>query len=120
MTEHIVQTSSGKVKGYERNGLIEYLGIPYAEPPVGPLRFRRAVPAKPWLDVYDAAEYSPAPVQKDKGEDIGEEDCLTINIKRPLEGEKLPVFVYIYGGGYHTGFASDGLYQGNALSLIHI
>jgi para-nitrobenzyl esterase len=116
MKEYIVQTGSGKVKGYERNGLIEYLGIPYAEPPAGPLRFRRAVPVKPWLDVYDAAQYGPAPVQKDKGEDIGEEDCLTINIKRPLEGENLPVFVYIYGGGYHTGSASDGLYQGNAFA----
>ena len=100
MADYIVQTLAGKVRGYERNGLVEYLGIPYAEPPVGPLRFKRAVPVKPWLDIFDAREYGPAPVQKDKGIDIGEEDCLTINVKRPVEGENLPVFVYIYGGGY--------------------
>jgi para-nitrobenzyl esterase len=93
MSEHVVNTTSGKVRGYERDGRIEYLGIPYAEPPVGALRFKRAVPVKPWLDVFDAKEYGPAPIQKDKGVDMGEEDCLTINIKRPLEGENLPVFV---------------------------
>lgn len=124
MADHIVHTTSGKVRGHERNGLIEYLGIPYAEPPVGELRFKRAVPVKPWLDVYDADEYYPAPVQKDKGLDIGDEDCLAVNIKRPANDEKdLPVFVYIYGGGYHTGFTSDVLYQGNEFAkdgLIYV
>ena len=57
MSEHVVNTTSGKVRGYERDGRIEYLGIPYAEPPVGALRFKRAVPVKPWLDVFDAKEY---------------------------------------------------------------
>ena len=116
MSEHIVQTTSGKVRGYERDGRIDYLGIPYAEPPVGALRFKRAVPVKPWSDVFDAKKYGKKPVQKDKGIDMGNEDCLTINIKRPLEGDKLPVFVYIYGGGYHTGYASDPLYHGDAFA----
>jgi len=116
MAEHIVQTLSGKVRGYERNGLIEYLGIPYAEPPVGPLRFKRCVPVTPWEGIFDAKEYGPAPVQFDKGQDVGEEDCLTVNIQRPLEGEKLPVFVYIYGGGYHTGSACDSIYNGKAFA----
>lgn len=123
MADYIVQTTSGKVQGHEKDGLIQYLGIPYAEPPVGPLRFKRAVPVKPWLGVYDADHYYPAPIQRDKGEDIGEEDCLAINIKRPLEGENLPVFVYIYGGGYHTGFDSDGMYTGEAFArdgLIYV
>lgn len=116
MTEHIVQTLSGKVRGYERGGLIEYLGIPYAQPPVGPLRFKRCVPVTPWEDVFDAKEYGPAPVQFDKGQDVGDEDCLTVNIQRPLDGNRLPVFVYIYGGGYHTGSASDGIYNGRAFA----
>ena len=116
MAEYIVQTTSGKVMGHERDGLIQFLGIPYAEPPVGPLRFKRAVPVKPWLDVFDAKEYSPPPVQKDKGVDMGEEDCLTVNVKRPMEGENLPVFVYIYGGGYHTGYTSDGMYTGESFA----
>ena len=114
MAEHIVNTTSGRVRGYERDGRIDYLGIPYAEPPVGALRFKRAVPVKPWLDVFDAKEYGPAPIQKDKGVDFGEEDCLQINVKRPLEGDNLPVFVYIYGGGYHTGCTCDPIYHGNA------
>lgn len=42
MSEYVVTTTSGKVQGYERNGLAEYLGIPYAMPPVGELRFKRA------------------------------------------------------------------------------
>lgn len=112
----VVQTSSGRVKGYERNGLFEYLGIPYAEPPVGALRFKRAVPVKPWLDVFDAKAYGPAPVQKDHGVDMGEEDCLTINIKRPATDEKLPVMVFIYGGGYHTGKTNDNMYYGDSFA----
>ena len=124
MADYIVQTTSGKVKGHECNGLIEYLGIPYAEPPVGELRFKRAVPVKPWAGIYDANEYYPAPIQKDKGIDMGEEDCLAVNIKRPDTDEKdLPVFVYIYGGGYHTGYTSDVLYQGNEFAkdgLIYV
>ena len=117
MADYIVQTSTGKVKGYARNGLIEYLGIPYAEPPVGPLRFRRAVPKTPWEGVLEAKEYGPVPVQRDNEVDQGSEDCLTVNIKRPAEGgEKLPVFVWIYGGGYNTGSASDTLYHGDAFA----
>ena len=116
MAEHIAQTKSGKVRGYERNGLIEYLGIPYAEPPVGPLRFKRSVPKTPWEGVLDAKEYGPVPVQFEKGQEIGSEDCLTVNVKRPVEGEKLPVFVWIYGGGYNTGSASDSLYHGDAFA----
>jgi len=112
--ERIVNTSLGAVRGYERDGRIDYLGIPYAEAPVGDLRFKRAVPKTPWADVYDAKEYSPAPVQYNNGQVMGEEDCLTLNIQRPLEGENLPVFIWIYGGGYNTGYSSDEMYRGEA------
>ncbi len=118
MGEHIVTTTTGKIKGYERNGGIEYLGIPYAKPPVGKLRFKRAVPIEPWEGVLDAKEYGPMSIQTDEiehpGEVVGSEDCLTVNIQRPLSGEKLPVLVYIHGGGYNTGSASDELYNGRA------
>lgn len=112
MNAYIVSTTSGKVKGHVRNGLIEYLGIPYAEPPVGELRFKRACPIKPWDGVFDANEYGPEPIQLDEGKLKGSEDCLTINIQRPLEGDNLPVFVYIYGGGYNTGSCNVPLYNG--------
>lgn len=114
MADHIVTTTSGKVRGYERDGRIDYLGIPYAEPPVGERRFRRSVPIAPWEGVYDAKEYGNAPVQLNNGVMMGDEDCLTVNVQRPLEGDKLPVFVWIYGGGYNTGYSSDEMYTGEA------
>lgn len=112
MSEYIVNTKSGKVKGHVREGRVEYLGIPYAKPPVGVLRFKRAKEPEPWDGVFDAASYGPEAVQNDEGTDKGSEDCLTVNVQRPLEGERLPVYVYIHGGGYMTGAASVPLYNG--------
>lgn len=112
--EHIVETSTGKIRGYERDGRIEFLGIPYAQPPVGKLRLKRAVPVTPWEGVLDAKEYGSPAVQKMGDQLLGSEDCLTLNIKRPVEGEKLPVLVFIHGGGYNTGSASDPLIAGDS------
>lgn len=112
MKDYIVSTKSGKIRGYERNGILEYLGIPFARPPKGELRFKRARAVTPWEGILDAKEYGSVPVQLNDGVIQGAEDCLTINIQRPLEGEKLPVFVWIYGGGYNIGRASDDLYNG--------
>lgn len=114
MSEHIVNTTSGSVRGIERDGRIDYLGIPYAEAPVGDLRFKRSVPKTPWDGVIDAYEYGPAPIQYNNGRIMGEEDCLTVNVQRPLEGDRLPVFIWIYGGGYNTGYSSDEMYRGEA------
>lgn len=95
MKDYIVATKSGKVRGYERNGILEYLGIPFARPPKGELRFKRARAVTPWEGILDAKEYGPVPVQLNDGVIQGDEDCLTINIQRPVDGEKLPVFVWI-------------------------
>ena len=116
MSEYIVKTGSGKVKGYLRNGIVEYLGIPFAEPPVGELRFKRARSVTPWEGVFDAKEYGSESVQFDEGQFKGSEDCLTINVQRPEEGESLPVFVYIHGGGYNTGSCNVPLYSGRAFA----
>lgn len=116
MAEYIVETNAGKVKGCERNGIVEYLGIPFAEPPIGALRFKRAMPKTPWSGVYDATEYGPAPVQFNEEEVKGSEDCLTLNIQRPMEGKDLPVFVWIYGGGYNIGAACEPLHNGAAFA----
>ena len=114
--EHIVKTTLGKVKGYERDGMLEYLGIPYAKPPVGPLRFKRSTLHEPWDDIFDAKAYGPAPIQLNNGVMIGDEDCLTVNVQRPVEGENLPVAIYIYGGGYNTGYSGDEMYRGEAFA----
>lgn len=114
MMNTIVETASGKIKGYERNGMVEYLGIPFAKPPVGELRFKRAQPIGHWEGVLEAKAYGDVSVQLEQGELIGSEDCLTLNIQRPLEGEGLPVMVWIHGGGFNTGSASVPLYNGYA------
>ena len=114
MKEYIVQTNSGKIRGYERNGIVEYLGIPYAQPPVGELRMKRAQPVKPWEGVFDAKEYGAPSVQPGREGPLGSEDCLTLNVLCPLKGENLPVLVFIHGGGYNTGMASDTLIKGDS------
>ena len=112
--QNIVKTKYGKIKGYQRRGIIEFLGIPFVKPPIGELRFKRAVEMEPWNDVFDAKEYGPKSLQLENGVVVGSEDCLTLNIKRPLEGDNLPVLVWIHGGGYNTGAASDSLTDGKA------
>lgn len=114
MSDYIIKTNSGRIQGYERNGMVEYLGIPYAQPPVGALRLKRAKPVKPWSGVLDAKAYGSASVQYFMDQNMGEEDCLKLNIRTPQEGEGLPVLVYIHGGGYNTGAASDPLYEGRS------
>ncbi len=114
MTDVIVNTLSGKIRGYERNGALEFLGIPYAEAPIGELRLKRAVPIKSWEGILDAGQYGAPSVQSGREGNIGSEDCLTMNICRPLEGENLPVLVFIHGGGYNTGMASDPLISGES------
>jgi para-nitrobenzyl esterase len=74
MEEHLVKTTTGVVRGTEREGRIDYLGIPYAEAPVGELRFKRSVPKTPWEGVFDAKDYGPAPIQYNNGKAMGEED----------------------------------------------
>ncbi|MCR5544992.1 MAG: carboxylesterase/lipase family protein [Lachnospiraceae bacterium] len=108
----IVNTKYGRIKGYERREMVEFLGIPYAKPPIGELRFKRAVECDCWDDVFDAKEYGSKSMQLENGQVVGSEDCLTLNIQRPLEGDKLPVLVWIHGGGYNTGAASDSLTDG--------
>lgn len=80
MQEKIIQTQSGRIRGYLRNGMWEFLGIPYASPPVGQLRFKRAQAIKPWDGVFDAKAYGKPSVQFDQGIFLGSEDCLTLNI----------------------------------------
>lgn len=116
MEQKIVETNNGKIRGYVRGNAVCYRGIPFAQPPVGELRFKRAVPAKPWDGVLDAKEWGAPSVQLDDGKLLGSEDCLTLNVETPLAGEGLPIFVWIHGGGYNTGRASDPLFDSTAFT----
>ena len=112
----IVNTSCGAVEGVREDGLLKWLGIPYAKEPVGELRYRRAVACEPWEGTKLCDKYGDSPVNfLSVFPSIGNEseDCLNLNIWRPDSDEKkLPVFVWIYGGAYASGEACDVLYDG--------
>ena len=111
----LVQTTGGPVLGARMGGIENFLGIPYAAPPVGPLRWAPPQPAAPWTAVRDAAAYGsycPQPPGARSPRIVVREDCLFVNVQRPAgteAGARLPVFVYIHGGGFAFGSsARDG------------
>jgi para-nitrobenzyl esterase len=113
-----VEIASGRLKGYAIDGISAFLGIPFAEPPFGPLRFQPPVTRQPWSGVRDATVAGMAYPQPTidlggGGADaftgpgsIGE-DCLNLNVWAPTNTNGgLPVMVWIHGGGYITGSGS--------------
>ena len=104
----------GKVKGVVERGLGTFKAIPFAEAPVGNLRWKAPVPKKPWQGVYAATEFGGMPPQQVRtwpGAPAPKvsEDCLYLNIQTPAESAKeaLPVLVWIHGGGFITGDANS-------------
>ncbi|XP_068151131.1 juvenile hormone esterase-like isoform X2 [Drosophila tropicalis] len=98
------------MKGYQSEKFEAFLGIPYAEPPLGQRRFRSPVWKPKWDDIIDATYAKPDCIQKNyllpTPIIYGEEDCLYLNIYRPvLRSGALPVMVYIHGGGFFSGSA---------------
>ncbi|KAJ4267058.1 hypothetical protein NW762_003156 [Fusarium torreyae] len=104
-----------------------FLGIPYAAPPVENLRFNKPAPPSPWVGTKDARSYSAQCLgtsvgltgfsQKENPEEM-DEDCLYLNVVRPAgvgRRRKLAVLVWIHGGGWFEGSASDGRYNGTFL-----
>ena len=92
-----------------------FKGIPYAAPPTGDQRWRAPKPAAKWEGVRKADTFSPVCMQ---GTNTGSEDCLYLNVWTAAKaaGEKRPVMVWIYGGGYYTGSGSQAMYDGEALA----
>lgn len=114
-----VKTTTGIVRGYERKGIMSFLGIPYAEPPLGELRYKRAVPKKAWDGVLEANRIVPRGLQVFMGKVTGSEDCLYLNIKCPRDvkaEDKRPVLLWIHGGGYNTGGMSDDIADGDCFA----
>nr|XP_009490788.1 PREDICTED: fatty acyl-CoA hydrolase precursor, medium chain-like isoform X2 [Pelecanus crispus] len=135
-----VVTKYGKVQGYQfkvdaaERSVNVFLGLPFAKPPVGPLRFSEPQPPEPWKGVRDATSYPPMCLQdKVQGQAFSDtitnrkekvllqvsEDCLYLNVYTPIsteKQEKLPVFVWIHGGGFVFGAASS--YDGSALAAF--
>lgn len=116
------KTTAGAVRGRREDGLTVFRGIPFARPPVGDLRFAAPRPAESWDGTRDAFAFGPpppqsragriaAPVSAGAGQAAG--DWLTVNVWSPdAGGARLPVMVWVYGGAYAAGYASDPAYDG--------
>jgi para-nitrobenzyl esterase len=106
----LVVTDSGPVRGVVEEGTLSFRGIPFAQPPVGELRWRVPQPSKPWTEPLDASKLRSDCVQPAKASSANglSEDCLYLNVWRRAApaGKPLPVFVWIYGGGLVQGGAS--------------
>lgn len=118
----VVRIANGSVSGIAQPGLQMFLGIPYAQPPVGELRWRPPQPAKAWSGVLKADKYGAICEQKYNAGDNGvgalpkSEDCLTLNVFAPAQAKSAPVMVWIHGGGFVNGSGTAALYDGGALA----
>lgn len=114
-----VRTESGQVSGVGSD-VVAYLGIPFAAPPVGALRWKP--PQKParWQGVRACTRFGDDPMQMPNIELRGpriSEDCLSLNVYAPAPGGgKLPVMVWFYGGGFQLGSGSIPIYDGGPLA----
>ena len=129
-------TQSGLCRGFatETPGVSAFLGIPYAQPPVGDRRWRMAEPALPWEGERDCTHFGPSCWQRDNTKStryaqmmarnpvppvpfVMDEDCLFLNIWTPAEGrgERYPVMVWFYGGNLQAGTTADNLFDGEGL-----
>lgn len=122
-TPEPVKVEGGWVQGRVEEGLTVYRGIPFAAPPVGDLRWRPPQPVQKWEGVKETVTFAPACIQ---GMTMGpggrgpaqSEDCLYLNIWSPAKSarDRVPVFVWIYGGGFAMGSTSEPTYSGEALA----
>jgi para-nitrobenzyl esterase len=119
----VVNTATGSVRGVEVQGVDSFKGIPFAAPPVGPLRWRAPQPAASWEGIRDASTYEHDCMQLPFPDDSAPlattpaEDCLYLNVWRPQAAKRrLPVLVWIYGGGFVNGGSSPPTYSGAELA----
>jgi para-nitrobenzyl esterase len=124
-TLETIETAQGRLAGLSQGGILRFAAIPYAKPPMGPLRWRMPEPAEPWSGVRDATRFGPiapqAPTQVEAlmGSTLGEqsEDCLNLNVYTPgCDDAKRPVMVWIHGGAFVIGAGSQAIYNGKHLA----
>jgi para-nitrobenzyl esterase len=108
----LVTSASGTLKGSKEAGVHVFRGIPFAQAPVGALRFRAPVPVAHWAGVRDALQFSAAAMQPGEPRVEQSEDCLYLNLWAPQTPGPHPVFVWIHGGGFTGGRAFDPLFDG--------
>ena len=133
MSNLIVETRYGKVQGREQGSISVWKGIPFAQPPTGQRRFRAPQPLEPWTGVREATAFGPMAPQVPEimggiagGADRAaklppmSEDCLYLNIWSPAaDQERRPVMVWLHGGAFTLGSASDPWYDGTSFAVTH-
>jgi len=114
----LVQTKYGLISGATDKNSWCWKGIPYATPPIGPMRWKTPIDPTPWIGTRKTRKFgnSAAQIMPIIGP-TGSEDCLYLNIWRPKTLEtKLPVYLYIHGGGNSIGTSADVSYYGIAVA----
>lgn len=115
----IIQLQSGPIRATVEGDMHIFLGIPYAAPPVGDLRWQPPQKVAAWTEVRDSRDFGPScpqPRQQTGGK--YSEDCLYLNVWTPAKksGQNLPVMVWIHGGAFNFGSASQAEYDGRNLA----
>lgn len=118
-----VRVEGGVLRGLPAKGVVAYEGVPFAAPPVGPLRWREPQPVAPWKGVRRATAFAPACLQlgvsmPGEPDPKTSEDCLYLNVWTPSgpHHRRRPVMAFIPGGGYTNGATSLPLYWGDRLA----
>ena len=122
-----VKTESGAVEGKQDGAVRAYLGIPYAAPPVGDLRWKAPQPVAHWNGTRKTTEFTSRCMQGNAFPDMifrdsgSSEDCLYLNVWTAAKDAKakLPVMVWIYGGGFVAGATSEPRQDGTILARDH-
>jgi para-nitrobenzyl esterase len=112
------------LQGIQSSGISMFKGVPFAEPPVGGLRWKEPQPVKNWEGIRKADHFGPRAMQLPVYNDMQfrsdgiSEDCLYLNIWTPAKTgkEELPVLIYFYGGGFIAGDGSEYRYDGESMA----
>jgi para-nitrobenzyl esterase len=120
----MVSIDTGALSGSSDGQVDVYKGIPYAAPPVGPLRWMPTAPAAKWTGTRDATQFGaicPQPARGDGAMAMGfgqtqSEDCLFLNVFAPHDARNAPVMVWIHGGAHRFGASSGPIYDGSAFA----